>query len=347
MAIELIGRSNWDGNELLNFVAGITEPWDESDFVSVRPKIIDPFGGIDDIRDKVIRHVSSAFKEDPLRVLRAFRFLARFGDGWCVSSATKLFCQEIARDGGLDHLTPERVWGEIEKALSGNRPSLFFSGLAEVCDIFPEWNAMIGVHQRTQHHPEKWVDVHTGMVMDWAALNTGDPMVVFAGLCHDFGKPLVTTEDGKAHNHEAAGVPVVKAFCDKWKVPNDFRDIAIMTCRDHLKVHSCLGRGDQKGLKASTIMKMFEENRALQKPELFNQFLTACEADAKGRGGDFPTRDYRQAEFLFKCLEAVIKLDTKPIAEDAIARGKKFEQIGEAVRRARINVIQEVKDLWN
>ena len=305
---------------------------------------IDPYGGIKDINDKVIRHVSDAFDEDPVRILRAFRFNATLPGNWRVEISTAIKILDMIESGALYSLTPERVWKEMEKALTGHNISKFIRGLS-TSDVFHEVAELYETPQNEEHHPEGDCGIHTEMVVDYAAKHYG-PLVAFAGLCHDFGKPVSYKESGNALEHEIKGLPVIEEFCKKWKVPNKYRNLALMTCKFHTKVHGCLGRGSNARMRPRSIMKLFEDTGAMMNIdnfERFKRFLQACESDAKGRGGDYPSKPYPQKDYLWECLKAVTGVNPKPIAESMLDKGKSGIEIGEAIRVARIDAIRKVK----
>jgi tRNA nucleotidyltransferase (CCA-adding enzyme) len=307
---------------------------------------IDPYNGITDLHAKLLRPVSEAFKEDPIRVLRTGRFLARYPDFKHTHSLVS-YSSQVADE--IRQCSPERVWAEIEKAMSETKPSNFFRWLSRF-DIFPILYGMERTPQPAEHHPEIWTDVHTYMVMDYAAKTFNNPVVTFAAFCHDFGKPTMHQKYGKLHGHEEAGVELIHEFCDTWKVPNTYRDLAVISSKYHTKVHSCLGRGGNGALKANTIMKMFEDTRAIQQPERFEMFLNVCISDARGRGytpeqiKEYESKPYLQADFIRECLQAVLSLDTKQITLPALQSGKQGAIIGELVRSARIAEIRKVQN---
>lgn len=307
-------------------------------------ELIDPFNGVKDINDKIIRHVSDAFDEDPVRILRVFRFRATLKGMWALHADTQMKIYTMVHSGALESITPERMWKEMEKALQGHYASSFFRSLS-IRGVFPEVLDMCHTPQNEEHHPEGDVGIHTMMVVDYAAKKYW-PIVAFAGLCHDFGKPISYAESGNALQHEIKGLPVIKEFCEKWKIPNSYRDLALMTCEYHTKIHGCLGRGTNKGMRPKSIMDLFIATNALGKPMRFLLFLNACEADAKGRGGDYPNKPYPQAEYIWACLDAASVVNTKEISKDLLAKGKSGIEIGEAIRVARINAIRGVKNKW-
>lgn len=306
---------------------------------------IDPCGGISDINNRMLSSVSDAFIEDPVRVLRAFRFLATLPGTWRIRPYTQFKIDKMVREGNLKNLTAERVWKEMEKALSGHRAWVFFSGLSG-SGLFPEIDALYETPQREDMHPEGNVGIHTAMVVNYAA-NHFDSRVAFAGLCHDFGKPAAYRDTGNQHNHESKGVAVVKAFCKKWKVPNDYKNLALMTCEYHTKVHGCFGRGPNKPTRPGTIMKLLTDTNALVKKSRFFRFLEACEADAKGRGGSYATEPYLQKDYIEDCLIAAKQADTKSVSEALLLKGKSGIKIGMAVRALRIEAITKVVNIYN
>ena len=311
-------------------------------------EIIDPFGGRFHLENKQLHATGNAFAEDPIRVLRVGRFLARYPD-FTTSPSLRQLSKQIAPE--IHQCSPERVWKEIEKALGETKPSNFFKWLGRF-NTFPILHQMKLTPQKVEHHPEIWVDVHTYLVMDYAARYYGNPEVVFACFCHDFGKPITYTLHGNAYGHEEAGLDVINKFCDLWKVPNTYRDLALMTSKYHTKIHGCLGRGTNKGMKAKSIMKLFEETNALKKAERFVDMLYACISDARGRGADkdgqilFEKKEYPQARFLMECLTAAQLLDTKAISIPALEAGLTGIKIGDKIRSARIAAIRQVQLKW-
>ena len=310
--------------------------------------LIDPYGGKQDLESGILRPTSIAFKEDPIRVLRVGRFMARYPHFRAIGSTLTL-SEQVANE--IQQCSPERVWLEIEKALGELHPSRFFSWMANF-NTFSILSEMDMTPQPEQHHPEIWTDVHTYMVMDYAARKYKDNVVTFAAFCHDFGKPTTYRQYGKLHGHEEAGVEIINDFCDKWKVPNVYRDLAVIASKYHTKVHSCLGRGDNGMMKPASVMRLFEETKAIQQPERFEKFLKVCIADARGRGGnptqvvEYQEKPYPQADYMRECLQAVLALDTKQITLPALQSGKQGAIIGELVRSARIAEIRKVQNKW-
>lgn len=311
-------------------------------------EIIDPFNGRQDIELRLLRPTTEHFKEDPIRVLRAARFLARYPE-FEPSKSLYTLCREVAPE--LEHCAPERVWKELEKALSETEPSRFFNFLS-VFKVFSIWEDLKWTKQKPEHHPEIWCGLHTELVINEAAKANSCPEVVFACLCHDFGKPECFSLYGNALGHEEVGLKHINEFCDKYKVPNSYRDLALLVCKQHTKVHSCLGRSSNDWMRPKSIMKLFEETRALQQPERFYLVLDACECDAKGRGSagasreKYSTLEYKQKHYLTECLEAVLSLDTKPIAQALLDKGTSGTIIGLEIRAARISAIRGVQHKW-
>lgn len=305
---------------------------------------IDPFGGKEDIRCKRLHPVSDHFSEDPVRVLRVARFLSIYPEFTVTVHLVKVL-EDIKMEGMLDNLTPERVWKETEKALRGSVPGVFFNMLSAL-GVFSEISSLWKTPQNKEHHPEGDVGTHTLMVMDYAARSGYGPEVVFAGLCHDFGKPVAYEATGNALSHETLGLDVINDFCDKWKVPNKYRELALLVCEYHTKIHGCLGRGSNKGMRPKSIMKLLQDTNAIGKPIRFINILKACESDAKGRGGDYPNKPYPQRVYLMECLEAVTLVNTKAISNSMLEKGKSGIAIGEAIRIARIDAIRKAKKLF-
>ncbi len=314
--------------------------------------VIDPYNGLADIDSKLLRHTTIAFKEDPIRVLRLARFQATFGSEWTIAPETKALCREMHKDGMLCNLQHERVWKELEKALKGVTPSLFLETLNGL-EVFPALEQMETVPQRDDHHPEVWVGLHSRMVMDYAAKIFCDPEITFAGMVHDLGKIEAHERYGNAHGHEELGVSRVEDFCKEFKIPNNYRDLAVLVTRWHGKIHGVMGRGSNGWTTPKSIMKLFQETNALSKPERFDKILKACMADARGRGGtpeqvlEFESKEYPQYLYLTDCLDAAKAVDTKAISLPILQEGKKDGVfIGEQIRVARITAIRGVQNQW-
>ncbi|MDI9237841.1 multifunctional CCA addition/repair protein [Lysobacter sp. LF1] len=297
--------------------------------------IIDPCGGVRDIQARVLRHVGPAFAEDPLRVLRAARFMARFAAiGFTVAPETMALMREMAASGELSTLTPERVWQELRRALASAAPSAFLRTLHEAGAlgvVLPEVEALYGVPQRAEFHPEVDTGVHVELVCDMAAkLAPGDDLIGFAALTHDLGKALTPAHVLPKHlGHEHAGLAPLRALCDRLKVPTEHRQLAEAVCREHLNVH----RFDE--LRASTVFELLARCDGFRKPARIAQLAIACEADKRGRAGreDEP---YPQGRALCAALDAAMA-----VRADDVARGLSGPEVGEAIRRARIAAIAQ------
>jgi tRNA nucleotidyltransferase (CCA-adding enzyme) len=296
--------------------------------------LIDPFNGQLDIERKILRHVSPAFSEDPVRVLRAARFMARFASlGFSVAAETYDLMRMMVNNGEVDALVSERVWQELKKALQEKTPSAFIRTLRE-CGalhiLFPEIDALYGVPQSPQWHPEIDCGIHTEMVCDMAAqLAPGDALIGFAALTHDLGKALSPKETlPKHHGHESTGLVPIAAMCERFKVPVDYRDLADIVCREHLNMH----RLDE--LKASTLHDLIARCDGFRKPERIAQLGLVCEADKRGRLG-LENNPYPSRALLNQLHAAAMSVTFKDINSE----GLQGPQISEALRRARIKAI--------
>ena len=298
--------------------------------------IIDPYNGKTDIQNRILRHTSPAFVEDPLRVLRVARFAARFND-FTIAPETMAEMQRITDAGELKYLTPERVWQEIHSALSEDHPEIFFNVLREcnaLAIIWPELNALWGIPNPVQHHPEICTGIHTMMVLQQAVQLSSKTSIRFAALCHDLGKGITPQNELPRHKqHEVKGLPLVETSCNRFKVPNEYKQLALKVCQFHLHSHRALE------LKPSTILKLFNQLDVWRKPKEFEDFLITCEADAKGRLG-FEKRAYPQADLLRLAVNECLKVNAKKFVEKGI-HGK---LIKEAMNRERVSIIQEIKN---
>ncbi len=297
-------------------------------------KVIDPFNGQTDLKNKVLRHTTNAFAEDPVRVLRVARFLARYGEEWTIHPDTYALMKQLRDNGELTHLVSERVWKETEKALGEKHPQLFFEALNGL-GIFPELEAMVGVPQPENHHPEGDVYTHTMLVVKRAADLSFDIDTRFAALTHDFGKAYCHQERGNLLGHEHEGIAVIEAFCERLKVPNRLKALAILTSDNHTRCHKLFELTPKK------LHKLIIENmNALEHPIRFKQFLQACLCDAQGRGETFVNRAYPQLLLAQSLLNALTQLDKKAAVQLAISQGKKGPDIGGAVREAEIKSLR-------
>ncbi len=297
--------------------------------------IIDPFNGAADIDARVLRHVSAAFGEDPLRVLRVAKFAARFHHlGFHVAAETMALMRDMTASGELDHLVPERVWQETRAALVTATPRVYFSVLREcgaLAVLFPEIDRLFGVPQPAKWHPEIDTGAHVLLVLDQVTRMTDSLPARFAALVHDLGKGTTPKDILPSHHgHEQRGVKLIAALCDRLRVPNDCRQLAELVSNFHTHVHRA------QELKPSTMLEVLEATRAMQQPERFEDFLVACEADARGRTG-LEDRAYPQADIFRGALRAAMSVN----ARDVRTEGKSGPAIGEAIRRARIRAIAE------
>jgi len=303
-------------------------------------RLIDPFGGERDLRERWLRHVSPAFVEDPVRVLRIARFAARFAPfGFRVAPETLALLQQIAARGELDALVPERVWQETQRALESRAPRRYFEVLREahaLAIVFPEIDRLFGVPQPAQWHPEIDSGVHTMMALEQATKLSPDPVVRFAALTHDLGKGVTPRKEWPSHiMHEERGVPLVEDLCRRLRIPNAYREVAALASRYHLNVHRA---GE---LRAKTILELLENTDAFRRPERFEQFLLACEADARGRLG-LENREYPQAAWLRSAREVASRVELDA-ADYAALEGP---QIAERLRKRRISALKEIKASW-
>lgn len=297
--------------------------------------LIDPFNGQADIKNKVLRHTTDAFAEDPVRVLRVARFLARYGEEWTIHPETHALMKQLKDSGELSHLVPERVWKETEKALGERYPHLFFDALNGL-GIFPEIEAMAGVPQPANHHPEGDVYDHTMLVVKRAAELRFDVETRFAALTHDFGKAYCYQQRGNLLGHEQEGIAVIEEFCGRLKVPNRFKVLATLTSDNHTRCHKLFELTPKKLHKL-----IVEKMNALEHPKRFKQFLQACLCDAQGRGETFVNRAYPQLLFAQSLLEKLTQLDKKAVVKLAISQGKSGPNIGGAVREAEIDCLRK------
>jgi len=300
--------------------------------------LIDPYGGVRDLEMKVLRHVGPAFVEDPLRVLRAARFMARFAPlGFTIAAETLALMREIAASGELDALVPERVWQELRRALGEPRPSAFLSTLREanaLSAILPELDTLYGIPQRAEYHPEIDTGIHQQLVSDMTArLAPGNTLVGFAALTHDLGKALTPPDEWPRHiRHEQAGIAPVRALCERLKVPAEYRDLAVIVCREHLNIHHL------SELRPATVHDLLARCDAFRKPGRIPLLALACEADKRGRLGHEDT-DYLQGRLLIALHAAALSIN----ARDVIQPGMTGPEVGQALRQARIQAIAQAR----
>lgn len=296
--------------------------------------LIDPYGGEADLDKRLIRHISDAFAEDPVRVLRVARFAARFG--FDVAESTLDLMKEMVASGEVDALVPERVWAEMVKALESPAPQRFLSVLREcgaLAKVLPEVDALFGVPQTKKYHPEVDTGIHTLMVMEQIALLTKNPVTRFAALVHDLGKALTPSDILPSHKgHERGGLPVIDSLCQRLRVPNQYQSLARAVAEFHLHMHK------MAELRPETVLKMLEKTRSLMNDERAQQIADCCLADARGRTG-FEQRDYPQAALFLRFQQAAKNVDAASIAADF----EDGEQIKQALKKARVAAISKVK----
>ena len=300
-------------------------------------ELVDPYGGVRDIEHKILRHVSPSFAEDPVRILRVARFAARYLHlGFIVADETMQLMHNMVDAGEVDALVAERVWQEMEKALGERSPARFIEVLRD-CGalriILPELDCLFGVPQPEKYHPEIDTGIHTLMVLQQACKLSNNIDVRFAALLHDLGKGTTPEAEWPAHiNHEARGADIVLQVCERLRVPNGCRDLAERTARFHLHYHRALE------LKASTVVKTLEQLDAFRKPERFEKFLLASEADARGRPG-YENRHFEQGDFFRKALKAASNVDVTALREQGFENLK----LAEKIREERISKVNEIK----
>ena len=299
-------------------------------------KLIDPYGGIDDIEKRVLRHVSDAFAEDPVRILRIARFAARFHRyGFTIADKTQQLMQQMTAEGEADALVPERVWAETCKALSEARPSVYFEVLracGTLQKLFPELECLWGIPQPERWHPEIDTGVHIMMALDMAARLTEDNQVRFAVLTHDLGKGTTPAAMLPSHHgHEQRSVELVRQLCRRYRIPNQYRDLALTVAKYHGHFHRVAE------MKPATILKVLHGIDAFRKPVRLRQFVLACEADSRGRTG-FEETIPQQAKQIEACYKAATSVDIP-----TIVRGLKGTQAKAAIDKARIAAIRKLE----
>lgn len=309
-----------------------------SDRLDVDPtELVDPFDGQRDLREKCLRHVTDAFREDPVRILRVARFAARFDD-FRVAPDTMALMRAMVEAGEVDALVPERVWQELSRGLMEAKPSRMFELLREcgaLAVLLPEVERLWGVPQPETHHPEVDTGVHLMMVLDMAAHLHAPLSVRFACLVHDLGKGTTPTDVLPRHTgHEQRSARLLRAVCDRWRVPVDIRELADVVAREHGNIHRS---GD---LNAAAVVRLLERCDAFRKPQRFDEVLQACECDARGRLG-LENQPYPPRERLAAALAAAQSVSTEPIAREALAAGATGPKIGDAITRARVAAVAE------
>ncbi|RLQ21190.1 multifunctional CCA addition/repair protein [Seongchinamella sediminis] len=297
---------------------------------------IDPYGGRQDIEDRLLRHVSEAFVEDPLRVLRTARFAARYHHlGFSVAPETMDLMTKIVAQDELAHLPAERIWVELDKALGERHPEVFVEVLRNcgaLAQLLPELEALFGVPQTAKHHPEIDAGIHTLMVVQQAVRLSEQKDVRFAALLHDLGKGITPKDQLPRHiAHEKRGIKLVKQVCKRLKAPNQYRDLALKVCEFHLLCHTA------RELRGRTLLRLLHNTDALRRPERFEAFLLACEADARGRLGseDAP---YPQGDYLRRARIIALGVSAE------IFPGTEGKELGEAIAAERIRRLEGLRD---
>ncbi|WOH39391.1 multifunctional CCA addition/repair protein [Thalassotalea fonticola] len=302
--------------------------------------IIDPFNGQKDLKEKVLRHVSSAFSEDPLRVLRVARFAARYYYlGFTVAIETIKLMQDMVAKGELENLTPDRVWKEFSRTLSEDNPEVFINILRETGALkvlWPDLDMLWGIPNPEAHHGEIDTGIHTLMVLQQAVKLSQDISVRFAALSHDLGKGLTPKVKWPTHHgHEKSGLPLVENICQQLKVPNQIKRISLMVCEFHLHSHRAFE------LRADTVLNMFNKLDVWRKADDFELFLLSCHADSTGRLGQ-ENSTYPQAEYLRAAFQACKQISPKQFVE----QGLKGKEIKIAIDKAKVAAIALVKKQW-
>ena len=298
--------------------------------------ILDPWGGLADLRARQLRHVTPAFAEDPVRILRVARFAARFTD-FEVAPETLALMKTMVEDGEADHLVPERVWQELAKGLMSDKPSRMFAVL-RACGalkvLLPELDRLWGVPQRADYHPEVDTGVHMMLVMDMAAQLKTPLSVRVACLFHDLGKGNTPADVLPRHiGHEGRSVKLLRQVCDRLRVPSDCKELAEVVAREHGNIHR------SAELNAEAVMRLLERCDAIRQAERFARVLQACECDARGRLG-FENETYPQAKRLLQAQQAALNVNTAEIAASALQAGLQGPEIGQRVLAARVNAVK-------
>ena len=301
-------------------------------------RVVDPYGGQRDLQAKLLRHVTPAFAEDPVRILRLARFAARFAD-FDVAEETMALMREMVQAGEVDHLVPERVWQELARGLMTDKPSRMFEVL-RACGalkvLLPELDRLWGMPQRAEHHPEIDTGVHAMMVLDMAARLQAPLPARWAALMHDLGKGNTPTDVLPRHiGHEGRSVQLAQKIAQRLRVPNDCKELAEVVSREHSNIHRCLE------FNASATMRLLSRCDAIRQPDRFALMLQACEADARGRLG-YEESDYPQARRLAMALQAALGVNTAEIAANAAHEGLQGPQIGERIEAARVAAIEQL-----
>ncbi|MBA2656679.1 MAG: multifunctional CCA addition/repair protein [Tatlockia sp.] len=301
-------------------------------------QLIDPYHGFEDLKNKILRHVSDAFCEDPVRVLRLARFAARYYHlGFRLANETRSLMYKMVKQGDLSHLVPERVWQEWQRSLEEKNPEIFIQTLRS-CDalriILPEINNLFGIPNPPNHHPEIDSGIHTLLVLEAAVELSEDPVLRFGALVHDLGKAETPMQDWPKHyGHEEQGVTIIESLSQRLRIPADYRKFAVMVSRYHLKIHRLFE------LKAETIVNTLEQTDAFRRPNLFEKLVLACEADSQGRGAKI---DYQQASSWFFVLQECAKVSPQRLIE----QGYQGEAIKNELHQRRVACVTLILNSW-
>ncbi len=294
--------------------------------------IIDPYGGRRDLEQRVLRHVTGAFIEDPLRVLRAARFAARLN--FTIAAETRELMTEVVRSGELTTIAPERVWTELRNALNTTQPGRFIETLRDCgacAALFPEIDRLFGVPQPAYYHPEIDTGIHILLALAQAVRRDAPELVRFAVLMHDLGKGTTPPEKWPAHHgHEDRGVDLIESFCTRWRVPREHRELAVMVSRLHTRVHR------SPEMRPATVVRLLEEADAFRREARFDAMLEACFIDATGRAG-LEDRDYPQAAALRRARDIAAAVVIRPLLD----QGLQGRELSAALHQARVNAIRD------
>jgi tRNA nucleotidyltransferase (CCA-adding enzyme) len=302
--------------------------------------LIDPYGGLRDLEQRVLRHVSPAFSEDPVRILRVARFAARYDQlGFVIAPETMHFMRRMVEEGEVDHLVPERIWQEFEKALKEPKPRRFVEVLREcgaLARLFPEIERLFGVPQPEKYHGKMDAGEHTLMVLDVMSQFSSDPLPRFAALLHDLGKGLTPASLlPRHHGHDQRGVKAIRELCSRIKCPHAYVDLAIMTSRFHMAIH----RAEEQ--RPKTLLNILKRCDAFRRPDRFELLLQVCKADHIGRGeGAF--RHYPQASFFRECLSALNQISIADLVEEGVSG----VEIKERLELRRLELLGKIRDRY-
>lgn len=309
----------------------------------IKNKLIDPYHGYDDLKNKILRHVSPAFSEDPVRLLRVARFLARFQHvGFKLADETISLMCDMVMAGEMDALVPERVWQEFEQALQEPSPIAFIQILKQtgaLLKLLPEIDGLYGIPQTAKYHPEIDTGIHTEMVLCKISQLSQDPEVRFGALVHDLGKGATPKNEWPSHKgHEERGVQIIEQVCTRLKLPTSYKELAVIVSRYHLHCHRVFE------LRPDTILKVLMGLDAFRRPERFENFLLICQADAQGRLGLEET-PYPQREYFWGAYQAANSVNIANLIEDRQDASLKGEKLKNLIIEARVNAIQTYRVL--